>query len=151
MCKEMNSYQSFYWSHHSDTLRTQCRHIKHLHEEVWCHKNTFWQNDSILNLAIYFYTLFLMGFVSAQIVHAHGNRLVPELLLKPSDTLHAQCKHIGHLLEEIWCHKVLFWQNYINFDTLFCLCLGSVYACRSTCITAFVETIWYFAYTIYSW
>ena len=35
----------------SDTLHTHCRHIEHLHEEIWCHKKTFWQNDSVLNLA----------------------------------------------------------------------------------------------------
>ena len=72
----------------SDTLRTQCTHIEHLHEEVWCHKNIFLTNDSVLNLAIFFNTLlFNKGFVSAQIVHARGNQLVPELLLKLSDTL----------------------------------------------------------------
>ena len=26
-------------------------------------------------------------------MHAQGNQLVKELLLKPSDTLHAQCRH----------------------------------------------------------
>ena len=41
------------------------------------------------------------GFVSAQIVHARGNQLVPEFLLKPSDTLHTQCRHIEHLHEEV--------------------------------------------------
>ena len=95
---------------HPDTLYTQCRHIGHLHEEVWCHKNTFWQNDSVLNLAI-FYTAFNKGFFSAQIVHARGNQLVPELLLKPSDTLYTQCIHVEHLHEEDWCHKNIFWQN----------------------------------------
>ena len=36
-----------------------------------------------------FYNTVLLnkGFVSAQIVHAWGNQLVPELLLKLSDTL----------------------------------------------------------------
>ena len=49
-----------------------------------------------------FFTLLLnKGFVSAQIVHAQGNQLVPELLLKPSDTLHTQCRHIEHLHEEV--------------------------------------------------
>ena len=92
----------------SDTLRTQCRHIEHLHEEVWCHKITFWQNDSILNLAIFFNTLLLNeSFVNAQIVHAWGTQLEPELLLKPSDTLHTQYRHIEHLHEEVWCQ--VFW------------------------------------------
>ena len=40
-------------------------------------------------------------FVIAQIVHAQGNQLVPELLLKASDTLHAQCRQIEHLHEEV--------------------------------------------------
>ena len=38
---------------------------------------------------------------SAQIVCTHGNQLVPELLSKPSDTLHTQCRHIEHLHEEV--------------------------------------------------
>ena len=44
------------------------------------------QYYSILNLAIFY-----KGFVSTQIVHAQGNQLVPDLLPKPSDTLHKQC------------------------------------------------------------
>ena len=36
-----------------------------------------------------------------EIVHARGNQLVPELLLKPSDTLHTQSRHIEHLHEEV--------------------------------------------------
>ena len=36
-----------------------------------------------------------------RIVHARGNQLVPELLLKPADTLHTQCTHIEHLHEEV--------------------------------------------------
>ena len=54
-------------------------------------KNTLWQNDSVLDLAI-FTLLFNKGFVSARIVHAHGNQLVPQLLLKHSDTLYTQCR-----------------------------------------------------------
>ena len=53
-------------------------------------KITFWQNDKVLNLAI-LTLLFNKGFISAQIVQERGNQLVPELLLKPSDTLHTQC------------------------------------------------------------
>ena len=52
--------------------------------------------------AFFFYTLLLnKGFVSAQIVHAHGNQFVPELLLKLSDTLHPQCRHTEHLHDEV--------------------------------------------------
>ena len=98
----------------SDTLHAHCSHIEHLHEEVWCYKNTFWQNDTFWTYPFFFNTLLLNdGFVSAQIVHAHRNQLVLELLLKPSYTSHAQCRHIEHLHEEVWYHKVLFWQNYI--------------------------------------
>ena len=40
-------------------------------------------------MAIFINSLFLnKGFVSAQKVHAWGNQLVLELLLKPSNTLH---------------------------------------------------------------
>ena len=53
-------------------------------------------------LSHFFNTLLLKkDFVSAQIVHARGNQLVPELLLKPPDTLHAQCSHSEHLHEEV--------------------------------------------------
>ena len=53
-------------------------------------------------LSLYFNPLLPnKGFVSAQIVHARGNQLIPELLLKPSDTLHTQNIHIEHLLEEV--------------------------------------------------
>ena len=45
------------------------------------------QNDSILNLTIFNALLLNKGFVSAQVVHAPGNQLVPELVLKLSDTL----------------------------------------------------------------
>ena len=41
------------------------------------------------------------GLVSAQIVHARGNQLVSQLLLKPSDALHTQCRHTEHLHEEV--------------------------------------------------
>ena len=37
-------------------------------------------NDIVLNIAIFFLK---KGFVGAQLVHANGNQLIPELLLKP--------------------------------------------------------------------
>ena len=52
--------------------------------------------------------LFIKGFVSAQIVHARGNQLVPEPLLKPSDTLHTQFRHSKHLQEKFDTIKILF-------------------------------------------
>ena len=33
-----------------DTLHKQCRHIEHMHEELWFTKNYYWQNDSYENL-----------------------------------------------------------------------------------------------------
>ena len=43
----------------------------------------------------------LMHFVDAWIVHMRGNQLVPQLLLKQSDTLLTQYRHIEHLCEEV--------------------------------------------------
>ena len=56
----------------SDTLHTQCRHMKHLHEELLCHKNTVLQNYSVLN---FFGTLLLnIDFFSAQcMMHGETN------------------------------------------------------------------------------
>ena len=42
-----------------------------------------------------------MHFVYAEIVHMQGNQLVPQLLLKQSDTLLTQYRHIEHLCEEV--------------------------------------------------
>ena len=33
-----------------DTLYKQCRHIEHMHEELWFTKNYYLQNDSYENL-----------------------------------------------------------------------------------------------------
>ena len=33
-----------------DTFPIQCRHIEHMHVEVWFRENNFWQNDSCENL-----------------------------------------------------------------------------------------------------
>ena len=37
-----------------DTLPIQCRHIEHMHEEVWFRKNIFYQNDSCENIDKFF-------------------------------------------------------------------------------------------------
>ena len=42
-----------------------------------------------------------MHFVHELIVQYAGNRLVPQLLLKQSDTLLTQYRHIEHLCEEV--------------------------------------------------
>ena len=41
----------------------------------------------------------------AQIVHMQGNQLVPQLLLKQSDTLPTQYAHTENLHEEVKCQK----------------------------------------------
>ena len=69
-----------------------------------------------VNLAIF------VNFVSAQIVHAWGNQPVPELLLKPSDTMHEQCWHMEHLHDEVgiefYFDKItLFWTFFYIFYT----------------------------------
>ena len=53
-------------------------------------------------------------------MHVWGNQLLPQLLLKHSDTLHTQYRHIGHLHEGVWCHKNVFWQNDSIFDLAIC-------------------------------
>ena len=45
----------------TDTLPTQYRHIEHLLEEVWCQKINYWQNDSFVNLAIFFIDQYFVG------------------------------------------------------------------------------------------
>ena len=147
----------------SDTLRTQCRYIDHLHEEVWCHKSTFWQNGSVLNLAIFFfYTLLLYkGFVSAQIVHARGNQLVLFhvcLLCLCLDSAYAGKSTCTRAFTEA------FWYFWYNTDILACAwrgvmqkitfwqngCLSNLAILHDTCTdtvvhmweTQLAETIW---------
>ena len=48
-------------------------------------KNIFGQNNSFVKLAIVFPVCFQIRIL---LVHIQGNQLVPELLLKLSDTLH---------------------------------------------------------------
>ena len=93
----------------SDTLPTQYRHIEHLHEEVWCQKIIIEKNDSFVNLVIFPCLLFNRGYACAYIVHTRAKQLVPQLILKQSDTLPTQYRHIEHLHEEAWCQKI----NYI--------------------------------------
>ena len=38
-------------------------------------------------------------------MHTRGSQLVPELLLKLSDTLHIQYTHTEHVHEEVSCKK----------------------------------------------
>ena len=103
---EISFYQNFYWSllilckHNVDTLNI-------------CMKKF---DAKRFELSHYFNTLHLnKDFVSAQIVHA-------QLLLKPSDTLHAQCRHIEHLHEGVWGHKNTSWQNDCFWTFVFTIC-----------------------------
>ena len=41
-------------------------------------------------------------------MHIQGNQLVPELLLKLSDTLHKQYGYIEHVHEEVSCQNICF-------------------------------------------
>ena len=59
-------------------------------------------NDSFVNLAIFSP---FSCFAFAEIVHTQGSQLVPELLLKLSDTLHIQYRYIEHVHEEVSCKK----------------------------------------------
>ena len=62
--------------------------------------NNFLTNDSFVNLAIFFCLLVL--------VLLRGSQLVPELLLKLSDTLHIQYRYIEHVHEEVSFQKNYF-------------------------------------------
>ena len=81
----------------------------------------------------------------------HANKLVPQLLMKQSDTLPTYYRHIEHLHEEVWCQTIHYGQNdsFVNlasfsllaFKQGLCLCLNRAYTGQSTCTTAFDETI----------
>ena len=55
-------------------------------------------------------------------MHIQGHQLVPELLLKLSDTLHKQYRYIEHLPEEVSCQTFFFLDKMTAYQTkLFCL------------------------------
>ena len=84
-------------------------------------------------------------------MHTPGSQLVPELLLKLSDTLHIQYRYTEHVHEEISCKKKYLlakWLLIYNLAILYDVCIDSAYAGNSTCTTACAEIIQYFAYTI---
>ena len=84
-------------------------------------------------------------------MHTRGSRLVPELLLKLSDTLHIQYRYTEHVQEEVSCktkYLLAKWLLIYNLAILYDMCIDSAYAGNSTCTTACAETIHYFAYTI---
>ena len=47
----------------SDTLPAKYRHFEHLHEEMWWQKIHYWQNDSFVNLAIFFIDQYFAGVI----------------------------------------------------------------------------------------
>ena len=55
-----------------------------------------------------------------------GNQLVPQLLLKQTDTLLTQYRHIEHLCEEVWCQNINFWQtdSFVNLTIFSCFLLN---------------------------
>ena len=59
-----------------------------------------------------------------EIVHTQGNQLVPELLLKLSDTLHLQYRYNEHV-HEVSYKKKHFWQRdcLSNLAILYGLCI----------------------------
>ena len=84
-------------------------------------------------------------------MHTRGSQLVPELLLKLSVTLYIQYRYIEHVHEEVsYKNKNILakWLVIYNLAILYDMCIDSAYAGNSTCTTACVETIRYFAYTI---
>ena len=65
------------------------------------------------------------------IVHMWGNQLVPQLLLKQSDTLLTKYRHIEHLCEEVRCQNIYFGQNdsFVNLAIFSGFLLNRDYSC----------------------
>ena len=84
-------------------------------------------------------------------MHTRGSRLVPDFLLKLSDTLHLQYRYTEHVHEEVSCKKKKILAKSLliyNLVILYDMCIDCEYSGNSTCTTACAETIHYFAYTI---
>ena len=64
-----------------DTLYKQCRHIKHMHEELWFTKSYYLQNDSYENLDI-FRSCITKGYACSNIVHTRADQLLSQLLTR---------------------------------------------------------------------
>ena len=61
-------------------------------------------------------------------MHTRGSQLVPELLLKLSDTLHIQYRYIEHVHEEVSCKKKYLlakWLLIYNLAILYDMCIDS--------------------------
>ena len=91
------------------------------------------KNDSFVNLAIFFLLAFKQELCLCLIMHTQANQLVPQLLMKQSDTLYTQYRHIEHLHEVVWCQNINYWQNdsFVNIAICFLLAFkeGLGYAC----------------------
>ena len=141
----------------SDTLHTHW-HIEHLHKEIWCHKKTFWQNDSVLNLAR-FLTLFLnVGLCSdsACMGKSTCTRAFTEAICFFAYTIH-NVDALNICTKKFDAIKILFWTKWQHFELghFLTLCflirvLLVLRSCteKSTCTIAFTEAIWYFAYAL---
>ena len=133
-----------------DTLRIQCRHIEHMHEEVWFRKNNFWQNDSSENLDIF--SLIRLLYMHRWCHHGPINsysfwwsNLI--LCLYNIDTLNICMKESG------W--KKFFLGQNDSCETSFplysfCICIDSAFMGQSTTTTAYDEAIWNFVNTMYT-
>ena len=104
MHQEIN--QSYYWSylilclHNIDTLNICVK-------KFYAKKNNFWQNDSFVNLAIFFHVC-LFCFC---LVHTWESQLIPELLLKLSNTLLIQTDILSMCMKRCHAKKITFQQN----------------------------------------
>ena len=111
-----------------DTLYKQCRHIEHMHEELWFTKSYYWQNDSYENFRQFFQVVLQWGYACSIIVHTRADQLLSQLLIEHFDTLPTQYRHIEHMHEGVWFPKKYYWQSgsYENFEIFFrlvCICM----------------------------
>ena len=76
---------------HFDTLSTQCRHIEHMHEEVWFLKSIIDKMAAMSTLTFFRLVSTKRGYACSMIVHTRADQLLPQLLMELFDTLYAQC------------------------------------------------------------
>ena len=76
-------------------------------------------------------------------MHTRGSQLVPELLLKLSDTVHIQYRYIEHVYEEVSCQETIFSKMaaHLHVTKQFRMtCIDGAYAGDSTSTTACAKT-----------
>ena len=49
--------------------------------------------------------LYIGHYAYANIVHTRADQLLSQLLMEQFDTFSIQCRHIGHMHEEVWFRK----------------------------------------------